>query len=106
MAKFCELIPHLSRSARDEGWSPTLDDVVARVRDDGNPGQALLDFWRTLGDLGDARGPSNLVGQRPTPPPPGGYTCPRGRCDRVERRAPGGPLPECALFDEPLRFGR
>ncbi|WP_367138287.1 hypothetical protein [Saccharothrix sp. HUAS TT1] len=106
LAKFCGLLPHLARSEPVAGWSALLDDVTARLRAGADPARTVLDFWRTVNELRDVRGPAVLVGQDATPPPRGGYRCPRDRCDRVERRAPGGPLPECAVFDEPLRFGR
>ena len=108
VAKFCSVLPHLVGSARAEGWAPVLDEVVARLRtDEGvDPVAVLSDFWRSLGGMRQTRGPAALVGQDPTPPPRGDYRCPRDRCDRAERRAPGGPLPECAVFDEPLRFRR
>jgi hypothetical protein len=106
LAGFCGGFPELAATAAAEGWSAELDEVAARLRAGEPPASVLVPFWRGLGLVRDPRGPARLPGQAPTAPPPGGYRCPRRVCDRVQHRAPGGPLPECAVFDEPLRFGR
>lgn len=35
---------------------------------------------------------------------PGSYVCPRGACTRAEYRTTESGLPECGVFDLPLRF--
>jgi hypothetical protein len=108
LAEFCELLPDLIGSSSRQAAaaeSALLREVTARLRAEEDLETTLLDFWRTLGELRGTRGPA-VLGQDPAPPPPGSYRCPRDRCSRVDTRAPGGPLPECAVFDEPLRFGR
>jgi hypothetical protein len=106
LAEFCELLPHLIGPAGvDDAESALAREVLVKLRAGDDPTTTLLAFWRSLGELRNTRGPA-LLGQDPAPPPPGSYRCPRDRCSRVETRAPGGPLPECALYDEPLRFGR
>lgn len=106
LADFCELLPHLIGSAhKNDAESALVREVVALLRSEEDPATTLVEFWRSLGEMRSTRGPA-VLGQDPAPPPPGSYRCPRDRCSRAVTRAPGGPLPECALYDEPLRFGR
>jgi hypothetical protein len=111
LALFCVLLPELRGYAAVEGWQAELLAAVGELRAGSRPvTEVLEDFWRGLGLPGPTRadGPAGfepVPGAEPAPPPRGAYLCPRGACGRVERRSPGGPLPECAVFDEPLAFG-
>ncbi|MFI1293484.1 hypothetical protein ACH4VM_34415 [Streptomyces sp. NPDC020792] len=103
---FCCDLPELRGQARQEGWSVELERTLAELRTGTRPAASVLAAVRDrLGLPARPRGYVPVPGQEPAPPPPGSYACPGRRCARAERREPGGPLPECAVFDEPLSFG-
>ncbi|MET9803385.1 hypothetical protein [Streptomyces sp. NPDC006368] len=103
---FCNNLLELREQARQDGWSTELLGMLAELRAGTLPATTALE--RVCDRLGlpvRLRGYTPVPGQDPTVPPSGAYTCPSGRCSRVERREPGGLLPECAVFDEPLTLG-
>ncbi|MFF8288735.1 hypothetical protein ACF068_05805 [Streptomyces sp. NPDC016309] len=102
----CGDLPELREQARAEGWSAELARSLAELRAGTVPVTEVVE--RVCGRLGlplRSRGYAPVPGQDAVAPPAGSYSCPGGRCSRVEAREPGGPLPECAVFDEPLSFG-
>jgi hypothetical protein len=106
LARFCALLPALRERAAAEGWPHELRTTLRQLRDGTGPvAEVLREFWLGLGLPGQQRSYQAVPGQEAAPPPSGRYGCPRQLCSRTERREPGGPRPECALFDEPLAFG-
>ncbi|WP_189551033.1 hypothetical protein [Streptomyces lavendofoliae] len=106
LSRLCGDLPELREQARLDGWSAELGLMLTGLRAGTLPVPTALE--RVCDRLGlpvRPRGYAPVPGQDPAPPPAGAYTCPGGRCSRVERREPGGPLPECAVFDAPLTFG-
>ncbi|AJF67431.1 hypothetical protein [Streptomyces vietnamensis] len=103
---FCTDLTDLRADARQEGWSAELERILAELRDGTRPAAAVLEAVRVrLGMPARPRAYTPFPGQEAAPPPAGSYTCPGGRCSRVEDRRPGAPLPECAVYDEPFTFG-
>ncbi|MFC6092237.1 hypothetical protein [Saccharothrix lopnurensis] len=113
---WCLLLPGLRRAAATGRWSDRLERAAARVRDGGSALDACRRFELIADD--DPEEPTRGVGEPPGvssaypdprgPRPPGtgrgDYRCPRGVCDRHDRRDEEGRPPVCALFDgEPMR---
>jgi hypothetical protein len=106
LKSFCGELPELREQARQDGWSAELARTLAETRAGTLPVTTAME--RTYDRAGlplRTRRYAPVPGQDPAAPPAGAYACPGGRCSRVELREPGGPLPECALFDAPLAFG-
>ncbi|QIJ61003.1 hypothetical protein [Streptomyces sp. JB150] len=101
----CGRLPEARARAIEEGWGPELARVLDDVRDGTRPVTAVVEV--VYGHLGlpvRPRGYAPVPGQEPAPPPPGTYICPGRHCSRTAVREPGGPLPECLVFDEPMSF--
>lgn len=113
VAKFCLQLPRLRRLAMEEGRVADLDALVGQAIAGEDVADRLVELSRQIGGpemhirgtgidigLGVAQGgpfgPGRPVGGR--------YVCPHGRCNRAERREPGGPVPECQLDPVPLVF--
>ncbi|MGW0881499.1 hypothetical protein [Streptomyces sp. NPDC002671] len=106
LTKFCAELPELREQARQDGWSVELERMLAELRSGTRPVTSVLVAVRErLGMPTRPRGYVPVPGLEPAPPPPGSYACPGRRCTRAEDRRPGEPLPECAVFEEPLSFG-
>ncbi|MFF0472970.1 hypothetical protein [Streptomyces sp. NPDC004284] len=103
----CTELADVRRRAGRQGWSAELEQSLAELRSGTRPAAAVLEPVRSrLGLPARTRGFFTLQGQEPALPPAGSYRCPGGRCGRVAPpREPGGPLPECGVFDEPFSFG-
>ncbi|MFF8830902.1 hypothetical protein [Streptomyces sp. NPDC015131] len=106
LGRLCVDLPDVRALARQGGWSAELAPILGGLRD-GTLAVATAEerIHARLGLPLRPRGFAQLPGQDPVAPPPGAYTCPAGRCARFEHREPGGPLPECTLYGEPLAFG-
>ncbi|AWK11702.1 MULTISPECIES: hypothetical protein [Streptomyces] len=102
----CDDLPQLRTWAAKKEWAVDLDRAVDELRNGTRTAAAVAEeVRRRLGWPVRRRGYEPAPGQAPAPPPAGFYTCPGRRCSRWKHRAPGGPLPECALFGEPMSFG-
>ncbi|GAB1513131.1 hypothetical protein [Actinophytocola sp. KF-1] len=109
VAQFCLQLPRLRRLAREEGRVADLQRLVDATIAGEDVADRLVELSREVGgpELRTRAVDADLVGGGPFGPgqPVGGwYVCPHGRCDRAERRAPGGPVPECRLAPVPLLF--
>ncbi|MEV1084031.1 hypothetical protein AB0I98_38450 [Streptomyces sp. NPDC050211] len=109
VAQFCLQLARLRRLALEEGRVADLDALVAAAISGEDVAARLVELSRQIGGpelrtrgvdagvpMGGPFGPGQPVGGR--------YVCPHGRCNRAERRAPGGPVPECRLAPVPLVF--
>ncbi|MEU1865397.1 hypothetical protein [Streptomyces gardneri] len=106
LARFCAELTEARALARDMGRSAELERLLVELREGARPAAAVTQSVRTLLDLPSRpRGYASFPGQESAPRPAGSYICPGGRCSRNERRTPGAPLHECAVFGEPLMFG-
>lgn len=106
LMQICYDLPGVRARAKREGWWLELASALDDVRDGTRPVTAVVEVvCRHLGLPVRPRGYAPVPGQAPAPPPPGAYTCPGRHCLRVDFREPGGPLPECRVFNEPLSFG-
>ncbi len=115
VAEFCLRLPRLRRLATQEGRVVDLDALVREAIKGEDVADRLVELSRQIGGpelrtrgagpgdaipFGDTGvqggpfGPGRPVGAR--------YVCPHGQCNRVERRTPGGALPECRLDSRPL----
>lgn len=122
LADFCKQVPLLRRAFRGEQHARTralVEQAVSEIQAGNWPAELLSSLG--LGKTGPIPEPQRHGG----PPPPGSsspsdggipgvfgasrqvdgqYLCPKGRCARAVQRAPGDPVPTCALFDADLRF--
>lgn len=102
----CRDLPTVRARAKREGWWLELARALDDVRVGTRPVTAVVEVVH--GHLGlpvRPRGYAPVPGQAPAPPPPGTYACPGRHCSHTAPREPGGPLPECLVFDEPMSFG-
>jgi hypothetical protein len=109
VAQFCLQLTRLRRLARDEGRIADLDALVADAVAGEDVADRLVELSRQIGgpELRTRGADSGVFGGGPFGPGhpvAGRYVCPHGRCGRVERRTPGGPVPECRLAPVPLLF--
>jgi hypothetical protein len=105
LAGFCRSYPSLAEYAENQGWQQHLDRTRDQLRAGERPAAEIIDeLWAVLGLGQISRGLVRPLAQGRTPPPSGGYRCPRGRCSRVSEREPGGAIPTCEVFAESLVF--
>ncbi|MFE5591236.1 hypothetical protein [Streptomyces sp. NPDC056549] len=103
---FCADLPVTRAEASGMGCSAELERLLVELRAGTRPAGAVVESVLVLLDLpARPRGYTPFPGQESTPPPAGSYACPGRRCSRTEVRAPGSPIPECPVFDEPFTFG-
>ena len=120
VAALCSQLPVLRRLYRGPVGAQArvvLDRAVAAARSGASVQEYLAELRiavapRSGGD-GEGDGRDDDGGSRAYGPTtvggapvylPGRYVCPRGACTRAEYRTTESGLPECDVFDMPLRF--
>ncbi|TMR93669.1 hypothetical protein [Nonomuraea basaltis] len=111
LAVFCAALPQLRTLLRGPASSERRA-VVAKTLRAARRGEPIDRLLTQLG-IGATPEPEERESTRsrlPTPldsersPVVGGYVCPMGTCNRVERREADAELPNCEIHEQALRF--
>jgi hypothetical protein len=106
VAWFCENLGQLRRRALELGAAEEIAAMTAAVLALGDlDADEVRELSRRLGGPEpQLRSPGPIPGVDPGPSAQIEYRCPADRCDRLGRRAPGGPHPTCNIDGSRLKL--